>query len=99
MLGQALGAAAAGIALPGCPNSRSGPVVIKKQGVSPNEQIGVGIIGCGRRNSQLQTGLGAQGAPPADARIVAVSDYNLTRAKQWGKHYKAEAYQDYRKML
>ena len=33
------------------------------------------------------------------SRIVAVSDYNLTRAKQWAKHYKAEPYQDYRKML
>ena len=105
LLGGALGAAAAGIALPGCSPSQSnrkptpGPLVINKQDVSPNERIGVGIIGCGRRNSQLQTGLGAQGAPPAEARIVAVSDYNLTRAKQWAKHYKAEPYQDYRKML
>ena len=65
----------------------------------PNDQIGVGIIGCGRRNAQLQIGRGDQGIPPRQARIVAVSDLNITRAKQWGEKHQVEAYQDYRKML
>ena len=46
----------------------------------PNDQIDVGIIGCGRRNGQLVIGKGGQGAPPAHARIVAVADFNLKRA-------------------
>ena len=108
MLRQGLGAAAVGIATPmfiSCkPATGPGPGQPASAGESgkipaANDEIGVGIIGCGRRNSQLQTGLGGQGAPPAEARIVAVSDYNLTRAKQWAKHYRAEPYQDYRKML
>jgi predicted dehydrogenase len=105
MLGQALGATVVGMAWPGCSSSQPdpppdpAPSPPKGKPVSPNEQIGVGIIGCGRRNSQLQVGRGGQGEPPAEARIVAVSDYNMTRAKQWAAKYDAEAYQDYRKML
>lgn len=110
LLGQALGAAAAGAILPGCPASprkptspgkaAPGPAVVKKQDVSPNEQIGVGVIGCGRRNSQLQIGKGGQGAPPACARIVAVADFNLKRADRWGRTYRTrKVYQDYRKLL
>jgi predicted dehydrogenase len=108
MIRQGLGAAAAGIATPmfiACkPATGPGPgqpVSAGESGKIPaaNDEIGVGIIGCGRRNSQLQTGLGGQGAPPAEARIVACCDYNLVRAQQWAKTYKAEAYRDYRKML
>ncbi len=67
---------------------------------SPNEQIGVGIIGCGRRNGQLVAGVGGQGAPPAHARIVAVADFNLKRAERWGSvHGTRKIYQDYRKLL
>ncbi len=110
MLRQGLGAAAVGFATPmfiSCkPDAgpepgagRPAPAGGAEKIPAANDQITVGIIGCGRRNSQLQTGLGHQGAPPAEARIVAVSDYNLTRAKQWAKHYNAEPYQDYRKML
>lgn len=65
----------------------------------PNDQIGLGIIGCGRRNAQLQTGRGDQGKPPTATRIVAVADLNLTRAQQWAEKHKAVAYQDYRKLL
>lgn len=67
---------------------------------SPNEQIGVGIIGCGRRNGQLVIGKGGQGTPPAHARIVAVADYNLKRADRWGRvHGTRKIYQDYRELL
>jgi len=67
---------------------------------SPNEQIGIGIIGCGRRNGQLIAGIGGQGAPPAHARIVAVADYNLKRADRWGRvHGVRKQYQDYRELL
>ena len=108
MLRQGLGAAAIGIATPmfiSCvptPNQNAGKSVPSGQsGKIPqaNDEIGVGIIGCGRRNSQLQSGLGGQGGPPPEARIVAVADYNLTRAEQWARSYNAEPYQDYRKML
>ncbi|MFH1918431.1 MAG: Gfo/Idh/MocA family oxidoreductase [Planctomycetota bacterium] len=110
LLRHGLGAAAAGISLPlfiSCPKPtppEPGPIEPDATGEAekspgPNDQIGVGIIGCGRRNSQLQVGKGGQGAPPKEARIVAVADFNLTRAAQWAKTYKAEPYQDYRKML
>jgi len=64
-----------------------------------NDQIGVGIIGCGRRNGQLVIGKGGQGKPPAHARIVAVADLNLKRAAEWAKNYKAQPFQDYRALL
>jgi predicted dehydrogenase len=93
MLGYALGTAAAGIALPhlalfGSPAARTA-----------NDQIGVGIIGCGRRCGQHVIGKGGQGSPPATARIVAVADLNLKRAGQWAAKHKCQAYQDYRKLL
>ncbi len=101
-----LGAAAAGVAVPlfiSC--NRPKPAATPDdadQGEAepgPNEQVGVGIIGCGRRNAQLQIGRGGQGKPPKAARIVAVSDLNLRRAEQWGEKYGCPAFQDYRKML
>ena len=92
LLKQSLGAAAAGIALPAlC--SCTGP-----HG-SPNSQINVGIIGCGRRNGQLVIGKGGQGAPPPNARIVACADFNGIRADQWAKNYRADSYQEYRYVL
>ena len=63
------------------------------------DEIGVGIIGCGRRNGQLQVGRGGQGKPPKHARIVGVADLNLPRAKQWAEKYQCPAYQDYRELL
>ncbi len=90
ILGGALGAAAAGFAL---------PQIVSGLSPSANEQIAVGIIGCGRRNGQLAIGKGGQGAPPAQARIVAVADLNLKRAEGWAKNYRAQAYQDYRALL
>ena len=58
VLGCALGAAAAGVAL---------PQIVSGLAPSANGQIAVGIIGCGRRNGQLAIGKGGQGAPPAQA--------------------------------
>lgn len=90
-LGQSLGAAAAGFALP--------MFLSSNQAVGANDQIGVGIIGCGRRNGQLVIGKGGQGKLPAHARIVAVADLNLKRAAEWAKNYRCQAYQDYRALL
>ena len=97
VLKQVVGAAAAGMALPqflSCWRPAASPT-----GVSANDQIGVGIIGCGRRNGQLAIGKGGQGEPPKYARIVAVADFNTRRADAWAKHYKCPAYQDYRALL
>ena len=69
---------------------------------SPNERIGIGVIGCGRRNGQLMAGIGGQGAPPAHARIVALADFNLRRTFRWGMVHGVSSryqYQDYRKLL
>lgn len=106
---QMLQAAAAGFGLPyfiSCqqrPASVAGKTSAAPQSglkPSPNEQIGVGIIGCGRRNGQLMAGVGGQGAPPAHARIVALADFNLQRADRWGRvHGVRKQYQDYRELL
>lgn len=105
VLKHALAATATGMTLPAlasCSNKTpSAPEASStpQPTPGPNDQIGVGIIGCGRRNAQLQIGRGDQGKPPPAARIVAVADLNLTRARQWGEKHRAEVYQDYRKML
>jgi predicted dehydrogenase len=103
MMGRSIGAATVGMTLAGCPESKPVPHILPdptpRRGPGPNEKIGVGIIGCGRRNAQLQTGLGDQGVPPEDAQIVAVSDLNLTRAEQWGEHFGVPAFQDYKHLL
>ena len=95
VLTHAVGATAAGIALPYIMATRVKAAQSNKR-VSPNDEIQVGIIGCGRRNGQLVIGKGGQGAPPPHARIVAVADFNKLRADQWARNYKADAYQDYR---
>ena len=97
LLRQALGAAAAGIALPAISCRREAATSLGKS--SPNSQICVGIIGCGRRNGQLVVGKGGQGKPPGYARIVAVADLNQRRADQWAGKYHCPAYQDYRRLL
>ena len=90
VLGRALGAAVAGIAM---------PQLVSGLTPSANERIGVGIIGCGRRNGQLAIGKGGQGAPPAQVQFVAVADLNLRRAREWADYYKCPMYQDYRQLL
>jgi predicted dehydrogenase len=101
VLKQGLAAAAAGIAVPyfvSCRQPDRAPARAKPR-TSPNDQIGVGIIGCGRRNGQLAIGKGGQGEPPPNARIVAVADFNTRRADAWAKHYKCASFQDYRALL
>ncbi len=75
------------------------PNVLPEGAKGANERIGVGIIGCGRRNGQLAIGKGGQGKPPEYAKIVAVADFNMKRAGQWAEKYKAKPFQDYRKLL
>ena len=109
VLGQALGA---GIGLPlfiSCQQKPTppGPPPVdvtpqdQEPAPGPNDQIGVGIIGCGRRNAQLIRGeeKSGQGKPPEEARIVAVADINKTRAEQWGEKFGCPAYEDYQKLL
>jgi hypothetical protein len=110
LLGQTVGVALAGMALPGCPQGmptvgdkkpgkkKPSPHAVE-QASAANDEICVGIIGCGRRNGQLAIGKGGQGAPPTYARIIALADVNLRRAEAWAKHYKGKAYQDYRALL
>jgi predicted dehydrogenase len=61
----------------------------------PNEQIGVGVIGVGRRGGQLLDQL-----PPA-ARVVALCDCNLPRAEEYRSKHDARwpVCQDYRRLL
>ena len=107
LLGQTVGAALAGAALAGCrPDESAVPPQPKKpspQAVktasAPNNEISVGIIGCGRRNGQLAIGKGGQGEPPQNMRIIAVADVNVRRADAWAKYHKCQGYQDYRKLL
>ena len=58
----------------------------------PNDKIGIGYIGVGRRGCQLM-GL------PAEAQIVAISDVNRPRLEQVAAGKRWRTYQDYREML
>ena len=57
-----------------------------------NSRIQVAYIGCGRRSAQLRN-------LPAEGRIVAAADCDVTRAEQVAAQYKGVAYQDYRRLL
>ncbi len=58
----------------------------------PGDQVGIGYIGVGRRARGLMN-------LPRAARIVAVCDVDLRKAKAMAKKRNCRAYQDYRKML
>ena len=73
----------------------AGPFILPASARGANERIGIAVIGPGRQGGGL---LGSAGKAK-DARIVAIADINLVRARQKAAHYKAEVYQDYRKML
>lgn len=60
-----------------------------------NDRITVGGIGVGRQGGALMNSL----VNNKHARIVAVADVNINRAKQVAGRFKAEAYQDYRRLL
>ncbi|HID74810.1 MAG TPA: Gfo/Idh/MocA family oxidoreductase [Planctomycetaceae bacterium] len=112
LLRQATGVAVGGLLLPGCnrpPQEMAqevaaanvpAPAVVPAETRGANEQVGVGVIGCGRRNGQLAIlGKGGQGKMPPYARIVAVADVNTRRAGQWAERYQCPAFGDYRKLL
>ena len=82
-------AAGAGMALPWIVPAEAVAIGTK---IGPNERIGVGYIGVGRRGLQLM-GL------PKEGRIVAVCDVNPLRAESVAAARKCRAYLDYRKML
>jgi len=60
-----------------------------------NDRIGIAVIGPGRQGGGLLSSAGGSKM----ARIVAIADVNLVRARERAAKYKAEVYQDYRKML
>jgi predicted dehydrogenase len=60
-----------------------------------NDRIGIGGIGVGRQGS----GVTASAANAKAGRLVAVADANIIRAQQFAAKFKAEAYQNYRKLL
>ncbi len=60
-----------------------------------NDRIGIGAIGVGRQGSSLQEWLGRL----KEARMVAVADVDMRRARDWGKKLNAEPFQDYRRLL
>ena len=60
-----------------------------------NDRIGIAVIGPGRQGGGL---LGSAGRSK-EARIVAIADVNLPRAREAAAKYKAEVYKDYRKLL
>jgi predicted dehydrogenase len=73
----------------------AGPFILPASASGANERIGIAVIGPGRQGGGL---LGSAGKSK-DARIVAIADVNLVRARQKAAPYKAEVYKDYRKLL
>ncbi|MBM4155166.1 MAG: Gfo/Idh/MocA family oxidoreductase [Lentisphaerae bacterium] len=71
------------------------PVFIPAAAFGANDKIGIAVIGPGRQGGGL---LGSAGRSP-EARIVALADVNLPRARKAAEKYKAEVYKDYRKLL
>ncbi|MHB1034786.1 MAG: Gfo/Idh/MocA family protein [Pirellulales bacterium] len=70
-------------------------VLAAKGKLGANDRIGIAGIGIGRQGSGDLAGAARQ----KDTRVIAIADVNLPRAKQTAAAYKAEAYQDYRKVL
>ena len=60
-----------------------------------NDRIQVGFVGMGRRAGELLRDL----LMKKDARLVAVADVNVNRAKQISQQHGGTPYQDYRKLL
>jgi len=60
-----------------------------------NDRIGIGGIGLGRQGSGVFRGVLASKGTQA----VAIADVNIHRARELASKFKAEAYQDYRKLL
>jgi len=60
-----------------------------------NDRIGIGMIGMGRQMQGLLKGVLAR----PEARLTAVADVNLNRAKSVATRHEAVAFQDYRRLL
>ena len=82
-------AGAAGVAVPYVIPSG---VLATDANPGPNDRIGIGYIGTGRRSAQLR-------ALPAEGRIVAMADVNIKRAREHAAPYNARAYQNYHQLL
>ena len=50
--------------------------------LGPNDKIGIGFIGCGRRGGQIRVDGGSGPMPVEEIRVVAVADVNLERAEE-----------------
>lgn len=85
----AAGVTVAGVAMP---YIMPGRALRAAERTEANDRVGIGFIGAGRRANQL-TGL------PSDARIVAISDCDVSAAKNMADKFNCRAYQDYREML
>ena len=83
-----LKASAAGVAAVSFPNLRA-------SAESPNEQIGIGLIGAGGRGAGLAGGFHQL----PGARIVAVADPDEKRSGGTAAKYQAKAYRDMRQLL
>lgn len=71
------------------------PFIVPAAVFGANERIGIAVIGPGRQGGGL---LGSAGRSK-DARIIALADVNLPRARKAAEKYKAEVFKDYRKLL
>ena len=71
------------------------PFIVPATVFGANERIGIAVIGPGRQGGGLLAAAGRS----KDARIVAIADVNLPRARKAAEKYKAEVYKDYRKLL
>ncbi len=71
------------------------PYFVPATAFGANERIGIGVIGPGRQGG----GLLASAGKSALARIVAVADVNLPRARQAAAPNQAEVFKDYRHLL
>ncbi|MBM3335107.1 Gfo/Idh/MocA family oxidoreductase [Candidatus Sumerlaeota bacterium] len=78
-----------------------GPVIIP-QGVlasagapGANDRIGIAGIGIGRQGSAVLNGMAGR----KEVRFVAIADASIVQARKIAAKYKAEPYQDYRKLL
>lgn len=84
--------AAAGVALPTCLPSR---VFAAAGQPGANERIGIAFIGMGRQAHALLQSI--ERLP--EARVVAVADVNLVRAREVAQKHNCPAVQDYRRVL
>jgi predicted dehydrogenase len=71
------------------------PYFVPSSVFGANDRLGIAVIGPGRQGG----GLLASAGKSSQARIVAIADVNLPRARKAAEKYKATVYKDYRKLL